>query len=44
MSTTEKTALFCCGARLEDNDKYGCPNCCGENVATRQPIEKEDEK
>jgi hypothetical protein len=26
--------LVCCGNEVDD--KYGCPNCCGDNIATRK--------
>ena len=25
--------VVCCGSVIESGDKYGCPNCCGENIA-----------
>ena len=28
--------LICCGEVLENDDKYGCPNCEGEKVALRR--------
>lgn len=27
--------LHCCGKPLANDDKYGCPNCCGEKKAVR---------
>lgn len=28
--------LYCCGQKLETNDKHGCPNCEGEKTAKRR--------
>jgi hypothetical protein len=34
-----KKALVCCGVELDEGlGKYGCPNCCGDNIAEYRVI------